>query len=291
MSRGQITAFCVGAILLIAFGLMWVIVGKRRRRYLERLRQTGYRATGVVIDYAYRGGEDGPTPYPVVRFPGPDGRPITAESTFGGSLIPEKGAEVPVLFDPDDPDTVHLEHGIGDRAPAIIQATGWGIIACSATAMLVALLLYFVFPPTSSTSSDSSTSSAPSGPVTEPTVQLGFDQLKPGDCLQVPDVHAIPGIFTPVPCTQPHTMEVFFRGDVWPQSLAYPGDKAVIDQADARCVTAFTAYDGIPPDQSVFNYSENIPSSDSWSSGDRSVACAAHELGGASREHSIKGSR
>src|SRR5215472_2991477 len=95
MSRGQITAFCVGAILLIAFGLVWVIVGKRRHRYLERLRQTGYRATGVVIDYAYRGGEDGPTPYPVVRFPGPDGRPITAESTLVAASFLKRAPRCP----------------------------------------------------------------------------------------------------------------------------------------------------------------------------------------------------
>ena len=66
MSRGQITTFCVVAVLVIVFGLLWVIVGKRRRRYIERLRQTGYRATGVVIDYAYYGD----SPHPVVQFPG-----------------------------------------------------------------------------------------------------------------------------------------------------------------------------------------------------------------------------
>lgn len=143
MSRGQITTFCVVAVLIIAFGLVWVIVGKRRRRYLERLRQTGYKATGVVIDYAYHGDSGGGAPYPVVQFPGPDGRLITAESDFGGQFVPDKGARVPVLFDPDDPETVHLEYGMSDRSPAIVQTVGWVIIACSATAMLVALLVYF----------------------------------------------------------------------------------------------------------------------------------------------------
>src|SRR5262245_20601903 len=145
-----------------------------------------------------------------------------------------------------------------------------------------------------SMSSDTSTSSAPSPaasglPAAAASV-LSWDQLKSGDCLQVPDVHDIPDLVTPVPCTQRHTVEVFFSGDIWAQSLAYPGDKAVANQVHARCVRAFTAYDGIPPDQSAFSLSENFPSSDSWSLGDRSAQCSASVLQGTSIDHSIKGS-
>ena len=71
MSRGQIIGFSIGMVLVMAFGLCWVIVGRRGCRDLERLRQTGYRATGVVIDYKYeRDSGGGTVPYPVVRFPG-----------------------------------------------------------------------------------------------------------------------------------------------------------------------------------------------------------------------------
>ena len=55
-------------------------------------------------------------------------------------------------------------------------------------------------------------------------------------------------MYTAVPCSQSHTGEVFFSGDIWPQSLAYPGDNRVDNQAHARCDRAFTAHDGIPPD-------------------------------------------
>ena len=148
-----------------------------------------------------------------------------------------------------------------------------------------------VIPPMSS---DTSTSSAPSfaasGSPAAPASVLSWDQLNSGDCLQVPDVHDIPDLVTPVPCTQPHTVEVLFSGDIWPQSLAYPGDKAVANQAHARCVRAFTAYDGIPPDQSAFSLSEYVPRSDSWSLGNRSVQCSASVLQGTSIDHSIKGS-
>ena len=93
-----------------------------------------------------------------------------------------------------------------------------------------------------------------------------------------------------MPCTQPHTGEVFFTGDIWPQSLDYPGDNAVADQADARCGQAFTAYDGISPDESAFTYSEEIPDEASWAANDRSVQCIAYDPNGETVDYSIKGS-
>jgi hypothetical protein len=94
-----------------------------------------------------------------------------------------------------------------------------------------------------------------------------------------------------VPCTQPHTGEVFFTGDFWSQSLDYPGDSAVADQAGARCGAAFTAYDGISPDKSTFTYSEEVPDEALWAANDRSVQCIAFDPKGASIDYSIKGSR
>jgi Protein of unknown function (DUF3592) len=146
MSGGQITGFSIGAVLVMAFGLFWVIVGRRGRRDLERLRQTGYRATGVVIDYRYeRDSDGGAVPYPMVRFPGPDGGLITAVSDFGGSFVPDEGDEVAVLYDPARPGKVHLEYAASDRVSTIFQAIGWVLMGGSAIALLVAQLLYFVF--------------------------------------------------------------------------------------------------------------------------------------------------
>ena len=146
MSGGQITGFSIGAVLFMAFGLYWVVNGRRGRRDLERLRQTGYRATGVVVDYRYERDSDGAAvSYPVVRFPGPDGGLITAVSDFGGSFIPDQGDEVAVLYDRSQPGKVHLEYAASDRISTIFEAIGWVIIGGSAIALLVALLLYFVF--------------------------------------------------------------------------------------------------------------------------------------------------
>ena len=143
-------------------------------------------------------------------------------------------------------------------------------------------------PPPSSASPSPPASSAP------PAGQLTRDQLQPGDCLKVADINTInqwPGVFTAVPCAQSHTGEVFFAGNIWLQSLAYPGDQPVNDQAEARCDRAFTAYAGIPGDQSAYTYAWDMPDDGSWAIGDRSVQCIAYDPGGASMNVSIKGSK
>jgi hypothetical protein len=150
--------------------------------------------------------------------------------------------------------------------------------------------------PSRSSASPSRSSASPSPPASPaPSAgQLTRDQLRPGDCLQVPGISTIsqwPGVFTAVPCARPHTGEVFFAGNIWPQSLAYPGDQPVNDQATARCDRAFTAYVGIPVDQSSYTYAWDMPDDGSWAIGDRSVQCVAYDPGGASVNVSIKGSK
>jgi hypothetical protein len=99
-----------------------------------------------------------------------------------------------------------------------------------------------------------------------------------------------------VACTKRHEAEIVFAGNVWPQSLAYPGNAAIGSKADTRCASAFAAYDGIDVSQSAFSYDEIIPDSSDWVSGDRSLACVAYEpspsgpSGGTPVDYSIKGS-
>src|SRR5262249_34339565 len=97
---------------------------------------------------------------------------------------------------------------------------------------------------------DHSGSSASSIPSTD---QLTIYQLRAGDCLQdsgqtLANFNQLNGPFTAALCTQPHTDEVFFAGNAWPRSLAYPGDQAVYDDGLARCIMAFSEYDGIDVD-------------------------------------------
>lgn len=178
--------------------------------------------------------------------------------------------------------------GRSPRRYALIVA-GAGVLTVAAVISVIAVA--------NSPTSPVPSSTAPSSPASRSAAarggQLAYDQLRPGDCLQIPDISSSsrwPDVVTAVPCTRPHTGEVFFAGNLWSPSLAYPGNNAVIHRADARCGRAFTAYDGVPPDQSGYTYSDAIPDRASWSSGDRSVQCIAYDPAAVSVNFSIRGS-
>lgn len=193
--------------------------------------------------------------------------------------------------------------GPSSRRNALVLA-GLGFVVLVAVIVLVASVMTIITRLSMSTSSKSPPRSASSNSPKAPgspaasgspspsASQLTYDQLRAGDCVQVPNINTStwPDVFTVVPCDQLHTGEVFFAGNIWPQSIAYPGDNATDMQADARCGSAFTKYDGISPDQSAFNYASDLPDSTSWLSGDRSVQCIAYDPSGAPIFSSIKGS-
>lgn len=96
------------------------------------------------------------------------------------------------------------------------------------------------------------------------TDQVTIYQLQTGDWLQGSGQIQINfnqwnGPFTATPCAQPHTAEVFFAGNSWPRSQAYPGDQVVYDDGYARCLTAFRAYDGIDNPSSAFDVVAAVP--------------------------------
>lgn len=137
---------------------------------------------------------------------------------------------------------------------------------------------------------------------TPSATQLTFDQLQPGDCLAGSNMGfdtdtTWPEYVTQVTCTKPHEAEVFFAGNIWPQSLAYPGQKVIDNQSYARCEAAFASYDGTDYQTSIFTmlYIVDDDSSD-WASGDRSLECIAYKpsssgpSGGTPVDYSIKGS-
>jgi Septum formation len=119
---------------------------------------------------------------------------------------------------------------------------------------------------------------------TPSTGQLREDQLRSGDCLQGSNLvlgsgtfFAWPRLVMAVPCAQQHLAEVFFAGSAWPQSGAFPGESAIVDQGLARCRSAFRAYDGIVPSASAFAIDYITPDSVAWASGNRRVICVAYE--------------
>jgi hypothetical protein len=147
---------------------------------------------------------------------------------------------------------------------------------------------------------------------TPAATQLTWYDLEPGDCLAGSNMglgdnsKPWPDLVTRVSCTQRHEAEVFFAGDLWPQSKAYPGKDAIDSQAWTRCNTTFTAYDGINPSSegndppsSAFTFTD-IANDDSagWASGERRLVCVAYKpdfsntsSGAAPVDYSIKGTK
>ena len=142
MSPDQVQGFYLGAAVAMAVGVLWLLFLRRRANKVAHLRQLGHKTSGVVVDHVYKTGGDRPSgPYPMVQFRGPDGGLVTARSDLGGSLIPEVGERVNVLFDPDRPKTVYIESGQSDLTFRILWVIGWIITGGAAVAVVVVLLL------------------------------------------------------------------------------------------------------------------------------------------------------
>ena len=188
------------------------------------------------------------------------------------------------------------------RRNAVVLA-GLGLVLLVAVTVLVwsvTTIIARLSSPTSSASSASS-ASAPSASASS-GLQLTEDQLQPGDCLDGSDLglnngNPWPEYFTVVPCTQQHIAEVYFARNIWPQSLAYPGDDQSYNQAVDRCADAFFAYvAGSMHNTVAFAQTEIVPDSSTWPTGDRLVVCVAYKVtdqypGGAPLDYSIKGSQ
>jgi Septum formation len=189
-------------------------------------------------------------------------------------------AEAPLGEDtPDGPPGWRTKPGHSPRRGALIMAGG-GVALLAALIAVIAVRSSF----------------------TPSATQLAFSQLQPGDCLAGSNMGLDTGTpwpesVTRVACTKPHEAEVFFAGSIWPQSLAYPGQKVIDNQSNARCEAAFASYDGTDYQTSMFTmlYIVNDDSTD-WASGDRSLECIAYKpsssgpSGGTPLDYSIKGS-
>ena len=166
------------------------------------------------------------------------------------------------------------------------------IVAGAGGALLLALIALGAFigvrsaaTPTAATP----TAATPTASASAAT-QLTWDELGPGDCLAGSDMglgnsKPWPDLVTRVACTQRHEAEVFFAGNIWPLSLAYPGKSAIDNHAWTRCNTTFTGYDGIAAafegndtPNSAFTFTDiaNDDSSD-WAAGTRRLVCVAYK--------------
>jgi Septum formation len=111
---------------------------------------------------------------------------------------------------------------------------------------------------------------------------LQLAQLQVGDCLtganmELNSSNPWPKLTSAVPCSQPHTAEVFFADNTfWPKNISFPGAAAIVKDGNATCNSAFRSYIGIAFPESMFTWTNIIPDASTWPSGDRGLHCIAY---------------
>ncbi len=114
-----------------------------------------------------------------------------------------------------------------------------------------------------------------------------FD-LEVGQCFNDPDSFEEVANVDIVECAEPHDNEVFELFDI--PDGDFPGDVAVGETAVEGCLAAFDPYVGRDYASSAYDIRYLVPTSDTWSSGDREVVCILYDLNGAALTGSVRGS-
>ncbi len=111
--------------------------------------------------------------------------------------------------------------------------------------------------------------------------------MEVGDCLIGFDESET--TFTPVPCEEPHDVEVFVDVDL--PDGAFPGVDAVDAEAEQLCFGApFTEYVGRSYNTSAIFALQSRPTEETWNLGDRAINCLLTEEDGGVRSGSLKDS-
>jgi hypothetical protein len=117
--------------LVFVSGAGWIF---HRDRQLSR---RGQCVTGTVVDFRSGqtvGSSDGPAStvyYPILAFRTVDGGYIQTEAALGSSRLPARlGEQVPVIYDPDNPEraSINTPAGRGRWMPAIMVLLGLAIL-------------------------------------------------------------------------------------------------------------------------------------------------------------------
>jgi hypothetical protein len=170
--------------------------------------------------------------------------------------------------------------GPGLVYPQVPVYDGGGRLAAGMGYALSALAVMLVAAVVAATIYGQSITTTPVAGHTSAVQQVTTDQLRAGDCIQGPaDINSAstwPDVVSVVPCTQRHIAEVFYSANHWPKAKAFPGNAAINKRSDAKCLNAFSAYDGSVYVESQYTYYYIDPQGrPDWDSGDRLLTCVA----------------
>lgn len=122
---------------------------------------------------------------------------------------------------------------------------------------------------------------AETGEVTEEVDNADVFAIRVGDCLNTSDLDTTDEVsdVPVVPCSDPHEDEVYHAYTL--EDGEYPGEEAIVADADTTCVAEFATFIGLAYEQSVLDYWPMYPTAGSWENGDREVLCVAWDPSGA----------
>lgn len=133
---------------------------------------------------------------------------------------------------------------------------------------------------------------AESGEITQEQENADVFSIRVGDCLNsssvASDGSAIDHVPV-VPCDQAHEDEVYYSYDL--PDGDFPGEDAILADADTECVDQFGSFIGIDYHDSALDYWPMYPTTQSWENGDREVLCIAWDSSGAKLTGSLRGAR
>lgn len=114
-------------------------------------------------------------------------------------------------------------------------------------------------------------------------------ELKLGDCYDDPQGVTVITDVQHHPCTEPHTAEVIFLGNLPGDNATYPSDVAIETWVADTCLPAWTAYTGKDyQTEPVLSLGYYTPSEEGWKDGDRGVVCYATRDDGAAMTTSVR---
>jgi Protein kinase domain/Septum formation len=171
----------------------------------------------------------------------------------------------------------------GRRRPRWLWAAGAAVVCAAVVAGLVASLGSRNAPASAGSGSSPAGSTAAPGPEGTPTTgDLAVTEFRVGDCLTGPDMqlnttNPWPKLTAAVPCSRPHTAEVFFAdNNFWSAHSPFPGASAIDNDSSAACNNAFRSYVGVALANSIYTWTNIIPDAATWPIGDRGLHCIAY---------------
>jgi hypothetical protein len=123
--------------------------------------------------------------------------------------------------------------------------------------------------------------SAPTEPESAPTEgeNIYTGGLEVGDCLAESSGAETFTVET-VPCSEPHSHEVFASVNLPEGDGEFPGYQAIDAQAEELCIVQFEGFIGLPFEHSELEIRFMTPSEEGWLGGERLVYCAVYDPAG-----------